>query len=334
MKIVCFHLNQVGDLVFSLPALKCIRDTFPESSITSVVRPGAVEIMRCAGFVDEVLPRVGGLNRNKWNLARGLASRGCDLAVVFSQSAECAVLAYLSRAPKRHGFVNTSLGKLLTHRVDFNHPPSVENNLRLVESMGCRITQRDYAGLMKPSTEQVERADRLLSGYGIAPEDELVALAPGTSGRRSVKEWTDAGFAAVGRHLTERGFRVVVLGTEPAYNIVKDCGQIIDLSGKTNLGEALAILYRSKALVSVDSGILHLAAAAGTGVVGLYGPSNPDITGPQGEGHVVVRSNEDCSPCIRTECKYNRKCMTNIDAGRVIDAVEVVLSQSHIRGFV
>jgi ADP-heptose:LPS heptosyltransferase len=153
----------------------------------------------------------------------------------------------------------------------------------------------------------------------------VVALSPGTSGRRSVKEWSDEGFAEVGRHLIARGYRVVVLGTQPASGIVAACDAITDLSGRTNLGEALAILSLSRALVAVDSGILHLAAAAGTKGVGLYGPSNPKITGPQGEGHVIVTSGEDCSPCVRTECKFDRKCMTNIDTRQVIEAVDSVL---------
>ncbi|MCX6344493.1 MAG: glycosyltransferase family 9 protein [Armatimonadetes bacterium] len=327
MKIACFHLNQVGDLAFSLPALKCIRDSFPDAVITSILRPGAAELLQCTDLVDEILIRRGGFNRVKIKLERDLASKKFDLAVVFSQSAECAALAYFSGAPKRCGFINTSLGFLLTHQVDFSHPPSTQNNLRLVAEIGCDITQRDYVGLLQPSMALRDGAEGLLGEHGIKFDEPLVVFSPGTSGRRSVKEWTDEGFAAVGDYLTKRGYRVVILGTQPVYNIVKECGKIIDLSGKTNLGEALAILWRSKTLVAVDSGIMHLAAAAGTKVVGLYGPSNHKITGPQGEGHVIVTSGEECSPCVKTECNFERKCMTNIDAQQVIDAVEIILSQ-------
>lgn len=325
MKIVCFHLNQVGDLAFSLPALKCLRDSFPDARITSVVRPSQKEVLESTGLAHSVLPRTSGINSQKRALAKSLAAARFDLAIVFSQSAECALLAYLSRAPKRVGFINTSLGMLLTHRVDFKHPPSTENNFRLIESIGCSITQRNYANLLTPTPEQAERAEKLLNDSGIAPDEPIAALASGTSGRRSVKEWTDQGFAAVGRHLADRGVRVVVLGTEPAYNIVQECGSIIDLSGKTNLGDAVAILHRSRVLVAVDSGILHLCAATGTPVVGLYGPSNPAITGPQGEGHIVLTSGAECSPCVRTDCDYARKCMVDLTPADVIDAVDAVL---------
>lgn len=325
MKVVCFHLNQVGDLAFSLPALKCVRDSFPGVHVTSVVRPSAAEVMVSTGLADEVLARASGVNGRKLRLARTLACGRFDLALVFSQSAECAALAYASRAAERIGFINTSLGVLLTRRVDFHHPPSTRNNLRLVSEAGCEITRTDYVGLLKPSADQIERARNLLRKHGVAPDDPIVAFAPGTSGRRGVKEWTDEGFAAVGRYLAGRGVRPVVLGTESAVGITDGCADVLDLSGKTNLGEVVAILDRCRSLVAVDSGILHLGAATGTKVVGLYGPSNPSITGPQGEGHAVLRSDAECSPCFLTECKKARQCMTDIHPEAVVTALEQIL---------
>lgn len=325
MNIVCFHLNQVGDLVFSLPALKCLRDSFSDSIITSVVRPGQIEVLGSAGLVDHILPRGSRLNGDKLGLVNRLTSNKYDLAITFSQSAECAFLAFVSGAPKRVCFINTSLGMLLTHHIDFNHPPSTKNNLQLVTAIGAQTTKGDYSGMLKPTSNQMERADKILAEHGIGSDEPIVAFAPGTSGRRSIKEWTDEGYAALGHYLTDQGTRVVILGTLPSSNIIKECGQIVDLSGKTNLGEVVAILHKCKALVAVDSGVLHLGAATGTSVVGLYGPSNPNFTGPQGEGHIVLTSGAECSPCIKTECAHNRKCMTNLKIEDVITAVDKIL---------
>ena len=327
MRIVCFHLNQIGDLAFSLPALKCVRDGFPGARITSVVRPPAKELLECTGLADEVLVRSGGLNLRKIRLARELACRGFDLAVVFSQSAECALLAYLTRAPRRIGFVNTSFGWLLSERVAFRHPPSTENNLRLIEAAGCAITKMDYVGLLKPSPAMIERGERVLAENGIGRDDRTIAFAPGTSGRRRLKEWTDCGFADVARHIVSKGLKVIVLGTVPATGIVQERPEILDLSGRTNLGDAVGILARCEALVAVDSGILHLCAALGKPVVGLYGPSAPAVTGPQGEGHVILISGAECSPCDQGECRFSRKCMTDIDPNDVAAAVDTVLDK-------
>ncbi len=152
-------------------------------------------------------------------------------------------------------------------------------------------------------------------------------FSPGTSGKRSVKEWTDEGFAAVGKYLIDNGYSVAIVGSEPANGIVNICSGIIDLSGKTSLGELEGLLYLADAVVAVDSGVLHLAAALGTKVVGLYGPSNYNITGPCGDGHIIITSNEDCSPCVKTKCPYDRKCMKNIDAQAVIKAVNEILDK-------
>ena len=79
--------------------------------------------------------------------------------------------------------------------------------------------------------------------------------------------------------------------------------------------------------MAVDSGVLHLCAAAGGRVVGLYGPSNPLVTGPQGPGHEVVSLELDCSPCVRTDCKLGRRCMAELRPERVIAAVDRVLER-------
>lgn len=325
MRIVCFHLNQVGDLTFSLPALRSIRDTFPDSSITSVVRPGAKEVLESTGLVDVVLCRPRGVDLSKIGLVRDLAEAKHDLAISFSQSCENAVLAYLSGAPKRIGFVNTTLGRLLTHRVDFARPPSTENNLRLISAVGCEVTKRDYVGLLRATPALLERADRLLAAHGIGLDEPIVAFSSATSARRRIKEWTDEGFVAVGRHLVKQGIRVVMLGTELVPRIIRECPEIVDLSGKTNLGEAVGVLSRCRTLVSVDSGILHLCAATGRKVVGIYGPSSPEVTGPQGEGHVILMSDMDCAPCMRHKCRRDRECMVRLSAEEVIAAVDGIL---------
>jgi len=327
MRILCFHLNQIGDLAFSLPALKSILESFPEAHVTSVVRPSLKEVLESSGLPHEVLSRKSGLNLGKLALIRRLRSGRFDLAVAFSQSPECAILARLSGARRRVGFRDTSLGFLLTSRIDFSHPPSTANNLRLVEAIGGKVTCGDYSGLITPTSAQIERANRLLEANGVEIGQPIAALSPGTSGRRSVKEWTDEGFAEVGLHLAKRGLKPIVMGTQQADSIVKDCGDILDLSGKTDLGEVVAILAMSSVLVAVDSGILHLGAAVRTPVVGLYGSSNPKITGPQGGGHVVLTSQAECSPCVKTECSLGRKCMTDLKPELVISVVDHVLDR-------
>ena len=330
MRIICFHLNQVGDFAFSLPALKCIRDSFPEAHLISVTPPACSDLLMATGLVDEVLLRNSQLNLDKLRLACHLVKSKYDVAVVFSQSAECALLTYLSGAKKRVGFINTSMGLFLTQRISFTHPPSTQNNLNLAAAIGCETKSRSYSALLKLTDKQKTAADSVLSKYGVTGDDRLIAFAPGTSGRRSVKEWTDEGYIKVARHFTDKGYRVVILGTVPALEVTGECPAVIDLSGKTSLSEAAGVLFRSRTLLAVDSGMLHLAAAMGKRVVGLYGPSNWNVTGPQGDGHIVLTSGAQCSPCMQTVCKLERKCMTDIDANDVISAIESIIAEPAI----
>ncbi|MGI6296042.1 MAG: glycosyltransferase family 9 protein [Armatimonadota bacterium] len=327
MRIICFHLNQVGDLMFSLPALKSIRDTFPDSHITSVVRPSLQELLEATGILDTVLSRNAGFNLDRVRLIRSLSALKPDVAVVFSQSASCASMAYLSGAPKRVGFENTSMGFLLTTRLPFQHPPSTENNLKLIEAIGAKITCRQYSGLLCATADQIEKGNAVLERFGVQPDEPVAALAPATSSNRSVKEWTNEGFIEVGNYLAKCGFRPVMLGAADQSTIVKEYECILDMRGQTTLGEVTGILQRSKLLVAVDSGLLHLCAAIGTPVIGLYGSSNPAITGPQGDSHIVLTSGADCSPCVKTSCSFGRKCMLDITPSYVISAVDSILGR-------
>lgn len=327
MQIICFHLNQVGDLMFSLPALRSIRDTYPDAHITSVVRPSLKELLEASGLIDSMVTRNAGLNLDRVRLIRSLAALKPDVAVVFSQSVSCALMAYLSGAPKRIGFECTSMGFLLSTRVPFLHPPSTANNLKLVEAVGAKISCREYSGLLRVTDDQIKRGNAALQKLGVGPDELVVALAPATSSNRSVKEWTDEGFVEVGKYLAERGYRPVMMGAADQSSIIQEYDYILDMRGRTNLGEATGILQRSELLVAVDSGLLHLCAAIGTPVVGLYGSSNPAITGPQGESHIVLTSGADCSPCVKTSCSFGRKCMLDITPRAVIDAVESVLAR-------
>jgi hypothetical protein len=117
-------------------------------------------------------------------------------------------------------------------------------------------------------------------------------------------------------------------GTDDMSEIIEQASQpVIDLCGKTDLPTLLGVLGRAELLIGVDSGVLHMAAAVGTKVVGLYGMSDPKATGPQGEGHEVIRADLDCSPCQLSECKLEKKCMTDISSDQVIAAGDSVLSR-------
>jgi 3-deoxy-D-manno-octulosonic-acid transferase/heptosyltransferase-1 len=149
------------------------------------------------------------------------------------------------------------------------------------------------------------------------------------------KLWEDGKFAALcDRIRTELGIGVVLTGgeAEPLERIRAGMTtEAANIGGKTSLRE-LACLYRRAALVvSTDSGPMHLAAATGTQVVALFGPTDPDRTGPYGPGHRVIRGDLPCMPCFRKRCEDPR-CMKGIGVEEVFAAVKGMLEAKRKAG--
>lgn len=324
MNVLSIHLNQIGDLLFSLPALRCMRDSSPSVRITAVVRDYCVPLVQMTELVDDVIVRSRGQGSEKLRLRRELRHRGFDLAVTFSRSLDCMLLARSTHAPVRAGFYRLGAQLALNKTVPMQVPPSTSNNLRLIEHLGFNITAADYVGLVKPPETVLQSAEELLQKEGVSKSERLVVISPVGSAKRSIKNWTDEGFAEVAITAADKWkMRAVVVGKErPDSLLARAEGRIVDLTKKTNLQELASVLKRADVVVGVDSGVIHLAAAVGTRVVGLYGPSDPSITGPQGVGHVALTVGAECSPCFRTVCRLGCKCMTEIKPADVISAIE------------
>ena len=321
-RIACFHLNQVGDLLFSLPALHNLRQGFPNAHIASVMRPSCRELLQLSDLVDEIIERPRGNFRSDLRVASLLRRKKFDLAVIFSTSMGMTMLALLSGCRRRTGFDRKPTGFFLTRRVPWTTPPSTENNLRLVEAIGCPVVKRDYVGLIRPTDADETEAARLLSTAGVN-DKPFVVLGPGTSTGREIKRWSNEGFAEVADRLAaEFGIKSVVVALTGRGEISRLSGNAIDLTGNTSLPVLAALLKRARLFIGVDSGVMHLAAAMGVRVIGLYGPSDPGITGPQGEGHAVITAGVDCAPCLKSTCQ-DPVCMKRITSDHVIAQVAI-----------
>lgn len=179
--------------------------------------------------------------------------------------------------------------------------------------------------------EPKERTARLLSGAGIGPLDRLVIFHVG-SGYGDFKRWPANHFAELAVGLQERGLKTAIIGSgneEELAGSIAASSPAVSLAGQTNLAQLAALLARADLLVSGDSGPLHLAAALGTPVVAIYGPTDPAVNGPiawAGQPASVVRRDIVCSPCysVRTpaECPLgNPVCMTLVMPNEVLERV-------------
>lgn len=326
LRVVTFHLNQVGDLLFSLPALLALRSGFPGARITAVVRPSLVGLLEITGLVDDILerPRRGWIA--KIRLIRRLRRAAFQVAVSFSQAEECVLLARLTGAAVRAGFSGGRFAGWFTVQAEKIGPPSTGNNLRLVSALGCPAVQDTYVGLITPSDGDRADAEQLLVRVGVQMDRPIAVISPATSKRRTIKEWRTDRFAAVADYMAKhKGAQVVLVGAEPDHALREAVrGPVADLSGQTTLRQLAAVLERAALFIGVDSGVMHMAAALRTPCVAIFGPSDPTLTGPQGKGHQVVRLGLSCSPCFGKTCPYNRECMENLQPEKVIEAIDLV----------
>jgi lipopolysaccharide heptosyltransferase II len=336
-QIVVFHLNQIGDLMFTLPALKALREEFPRAHITSVMRPHLAGLAAAGGLVDDIVRRPAGRRRAAIGLGLELRKLQPDLAISFSQSATMTLCARLSGARQRVGYVDSHLARLLTHRIQVRGIPSPEKVMQLVRGLGLKSGQTNYVGLLRLAEEDHRRAEELLEESQLRGDGPLVALAPGESDDRPYKSWDAGGFMEVAHRLVQReSARLVVVGAESdraiGHKITARLGprQAANLAGRTTPSQLAAILARCDLLIGIDSGPMHVAAAMGRPVVGLFGPTDPRQTGPLGGGHEVIFHRQPCwGPCIHpvTPSCTDRACMMAITPDEVLAATGRILGR-------
>jgi len=336
-RILVFHLNQIGDLMFTFPALKALREAYPAATITSVVRPHLAGLVSESTFVDEVLQRPPGPMHTAIGLGIELRKSDPDMAVAFSQSATMALCARISGAPHRVGYADSNLARLLTHRIQVRGIPCPEKVTRLVRGLGIEPDQTDYVGLVRLSEADREYGQQLLAECDQWGDGPLIALAPGESDARPYKSWTTEGFAAVARELaTSDRARLLVVGAETDRHLgdeilsTVDASRAKNLAGGTTPSQLAAVLAHCDLLIGIDSGPMHVAAAMGRPVVGLFGPTDPRRTGPQGEGHEIIFHQQPCwRPCVHpvTPNCGHRTCMFSITPTEVLTAARRILTR-------
>ncbi len=330
-RIATFHLNSLSDFLFSLPALHALREGFPGAHICAVLRPGLAALLEGSPLVNEILLRPkGGVSAQAALMAR-LTTHHFDIALAFSQSRQCSLLAFSTRAPVRLGYQGAKMDALLTHHIVCDGPFSMEAALDFVRALGCPARQYDYCGLVQPSPADAKTADALLEARGIGGEFLLAACAgvERAYDRRALGEWPAEQWIAALAELSPR-WPIVLAGSRAMPAVAQVIGgQIHDFGGKTTLPILAALCGKAKLVLGADSGVLHLAAAMKTPVVGIYGPTDWQQTGPRGVSHRIVRHAVECSPCLLTKCKWQgadeRKCLTQIAPTQVVQAARELI---------
>ncbi len=354
-RILVVKLADMGDLLTAIPALRALRESFPQTRIDALVTPHSAPILEGLPLVDEILtfekhrydsPLSTVMPSSLWGIIRlwrNLRSRNYDWLFILHHlttlwgTLKYAGLALSSGAKERIGLDN-GRGWFLTQRVKdlgFGGRHEVEYWLEVVGQVGARTENLE----LPLSEEAMEEAHLLLEGSGRWREGvPLVAIHPGSGEYSLARRWPPDRFAQVADALMERhGIQVALLGGPDEAELTQRVASLmryeaIDLGGKTSIPLLAALLRLSRLFVGNDSGVMHLASAAGTPVVAIFGPSNPLAWGPWGSSHEVVQIDLECSPCIyrgfqlgRLEGCENPECINGVRLAMVLAAAERLL---------
>jgi len=315
--------NWLGDTVMAVPAIRAIRQAAPAAELW-VLGPWAAAVLEAEPGIDRCLDPPAGWPA-RWRQARAIRRAGIDLAVLFPNSFESALAAWLGAARVRLGYAGDGRSALLTHAVP---PPGDRRHqvalyLDLLRPLG--LTPAVVPPVLRVTAARQGEARALLAGVGIGPETRAVGIQLGAAFGPS-KLFPPARLAALATALDRDAIPVVFLGGPGAGDLLAAVGTAMaraprSLVGRDHPALLPALLGELGALVTPDSGPAHVAAAVGVPVVAIFGPTDPRLTAPLGEGHAALWSRPPCAPCFRPRCPIDHRCVEAITVEMVAAAV-------------
>jgi heptosyltransferase-2 len=331
--ILVMRYRFIGDTVLTIPFLRNLRHAEPQARIAWMVAPGSSDVVQGVPYVDEMIywdpltihADSRGSHRTlsaKIAFLKDLRRRHFNKVYVLKRSLSSAVIAWLSGAHQRIGFDTEGRGLLLTTRVPYRHDiHEVKNFLNILTADGINVKD-DFLEIWT-NREEEERVERILADAGVPPSARLAAIHPFSAVTQ--RGWPLENYAELATRLrTAANFRILIVGGPAdvgAFTEVKHLfgDSAVNLVGKCSLRDTIALLMRCSLFVGNDSGIMHLAAAAGTPLVALFGPQSPVKFGPWSTKATVIYKGMTCSPCRQkffSECEPSSRmrpaCMESI----------------------
>lgn len=327
--ILIVRLGALGDIVHALPVAAALRDCFSDARIDWVVDERHRELLELVPVVDRRIvlrTRSASLRRRVMELRRTLTRESYDIAIDLQGLLKSAVVARLSGARRILGFTPPHLRERAA-RVFYTetHDPGdtahvIEKNLTLAASLGADVSRIRF-----PLTVPASAAgDAVRDRRSAAGDTAFVVLNPGAAWPN--KRWPPDRFGAVAQWLRrERGLRSVVTwgpGDETmAAAVVDGSAGAAELAPPTSIADLIAIVGEASLMVSGDTGPVHLAAAVGTPIVGIYGPTDAARNGPWSADDVTVSRFTACGCHHQRRCGAARWCLEDISVDDVTAAI-------------
>jgi heptosyltransferase II len=333
-KILIIGPAWVGDMVMAQTLFQCLLQQDPDAEISVLAPVWCRELLTRMPEVKAALPLAlahGELGLSKrWRIARALAQQQFDQVIVLPNSFKSALIARFAGIAQRTGWRGEARGWLLNdcRQLDKQrYPLMVQRFAALAYAPNAVLP----ACLPQPRLRTDANAMTVtLNSLQLTLDKPVLALCPGAEFGPS-KQWPAHYYADVAQHFLQHGMQVWLFGSAKdaavAQTITTLAPAAINLCGSTTLGQAVDLLGAAAAVVSNDSGLMHVAAALARPLVVVYGSTSPAFTPPLAEQVAIVSEGLACSPCFKRECPLgHRNCLQQLPAAKVITAVERLLA--------
>ena len=334
--ILIVSSTAIGDTLLSTPAIRAIRERYPDTKIIAHFNIKNMELFENNPHIDGIIPYYGGYKRF-FKTVREFRRNRFDVALILhGNEPQATPMAYLSGANFVVKLPNTSkYGFLLSNTTSHLQLPTsefvhgIEQRLKVAALIGC--SNKDKRMVLPVDRDDEDAVSGFLKSEGIKDDDMLIGFQVGAS--TVSRMWFAERFVELGKRLITAypTTKIVITGSSGEKKYCEQIdreigGRVIVSAGKLPLRQISALVKRFKVLVTGDTGIMHVAIAVGTSVVALYAVADYRITGPyyDMEKHRVIQKWKTCDPCVSKKCEY-QKCMENISVDEVFKAVTDII---------
>jgi heptosyltransferase II len=327
-RILIRSSNWLGDAVMSVPAVRAIKSGRPDAHVTIAAPAKIAPMWKLIPEVDAIIPLPDG---SLLPVVRLLRQRmPFDVAILFPNSLRVALESWLSGIPRRVGYRGHWRSWLVNQIVPVPRKPGPPDHhslrfLRIADECGAE-TCKDRSPPIIADTSRHSQLSTLDS------RPLRLGLCPGAE-YGPAKRWLPERFAeAAAKISAQSSAQWILFGTKNDAAIGEQIAAAIgdycvNRIGQTTLDQLIDELRQCRLLLTNDTGTMHLAALLGVPVVAIFGSTEPRLTGPVGDGHIVLRHHVECSPCFLRECPIDFRCMKAVNAQEVVDAMLSVLAR-------
>ncbi|MBI3807267.1 MAG: putative lipopolysaccharide heptosyltransferase III [Nitrospirae bacterium] len=330
--ILIIKLRYIGDVLLATPTVRVIKAARPDVRVTMMVNRGTEDVLSGNPDMDEILVLDKGSLAAQSQLVAGLRRRRFDMVIDLTDGDRSAFLSWISGAPVRIGFNDEQRWRGHYYTQVVQSVPGlrhrIDRDLEVLKPLGIQSDSKNPQLWLTP--EEMSSADQLLDQLGVQRSQSMVILQPGA--RYWFKAWPPERFAELADRLTSRyGCQVLIGGSDQDIDLAQQIRQmakssLVIMAGRTTIKQFAAIAKKSALFVGSDSGAMHIAAAVGTPVVALFGPSNPREWGPRGGPVEVLYKEIDCRSCFHPTCtRGEENCMRLIAVDEVFAAAQRLL---------